>query len=120
LLEHSFAYASTSVLEKRASARYPQLARLTVSPWPAAAAALLVAFDAAVRFDACRLLGEPTPTDRPDPIQTALRSFLPERLASAAIVLAAAWRAALLSVANGVTSAAARAALEFALMGDGD
>jgi AcrR family transcriptional regulator len=87
---------------------------------PAVRAALLVAFDAAVRFDACRLLGEPTPTDRPDPIQGTLRSFLPERLASAAVVLAAAWRAALLSVADGDTSAAARAALEFALMGDGD
>jgi hypothetical protein len=35
-------------------------------------------------------------------------------------VLAAAWRAALLSVADGVTSAAARAALEFTLTGDGD
>ena len=87
---------------------------------PAVRAALLVAFDAAVRFHACRLLGEPTPTDRPDPIQGTLRSFLPEHLASAATVLAAAWRAALLSVADGVTSAAARAALEFALMGDGD
>jgi AcrR family transcriptional regulator len=87
---------------------------------PAVRAALLVAFDAAVRFDACRLLGEPTPTDRPDPIQSALRSFLPEHLASAATVLAAAWRAALLSVADGVTSAAARTALQYALMGDGD
>jgi hypothetical protein len=79
-----------------------------------------VAFDAAVRFDACRLLGEPTPTDRPDPIQATLGSFLPEHLATAAVVLAAAWRAALLSVADGDTSPAARAALEFALMSDGD
>jgi AcrR family transcriptional regulator len=87
---------------------------------PAVRAALLVAFDAAVRFDACRLLGEPTPADRPDPIQRVLRSLLPEHLASAATVFAAAWRAALLSVADGVTSAAARTALQYALMGDGD
>jgi hypothetical protein len=46
--------------------------------------------------------------------------LLPEHLASAATVFAAAWRAALLSVADGVTSAAARTALQYALMGDGD
>jgi AcrR family transcriptional regulator len=87
-------------------------------------AALLVAFDAAVRFNACRLLGEPplpasgntSVETRPvDPIETALRFYLPDRLAAGGAVLAAAWRAALLSVANGTAAEPARAALAFTL-----
>src|SRR5688500_10748192 len=58
------------------------------------AAALLVAFDAAVHFGVCRILAEPTPADRPDPIAAALRPLAPTPPAAA--VLAAAWRAALL------------------------
>jgi AcrR family transcriptional regulator len=82
---------------------------------PAVRAALLVAFDAAVRFDVCRLLGEPTPAERSDPVAATLRSMLPPRLDVAAVMLAAAWRAALLSVADGTTSGKARAALAFTL-----
>nr|WP_281352418.1 helix-turn-helix domain-containing protein [Phytoactinopolyspora alkaliphila] len=105
-------------------------------------AALLVAFDAAVRFNACRLLGEPPlpgggeggeggeragagagaragaeagPSGHPDPIEVALRAHLPDRLAVGAAVLVAGWRAALLSVANGAPAESARAALEFML-----
>src|SRR5690606_30831623 len=42
---------------------------------PAVGAALLVGFDAAVRFGASRLLGEPAPADRPDPVRSALGSM---------------------------------------------
>lgn len=80
---------------------------------------LLVAFDAAVRFDACRLLGEPEPNpDRPDPIATVLRSLLPPEQQAADTLLAAAWRAALLAVAEGAPAVRARAALAFALGAD--
>ncbi|PSL03255.1 TetR family transcriptional regulator [Haloactinopolyspora alba] len=82
---------------------------------PAVAVAILVAFDAAVRFDACRLLGEPAPSDRPDPVGRLLRSLLPDDLDAAAVILAAAWRAALLHVAEGAPAGTARRALEFTL-----
>lgn len=80
---------------------------------PAVRAALLVGFDAAVRFSACRLLGEPARADRPDPVLSALGSTLPPSLGTAAAVLAAAWRAALLSVADGVPAEEGRSALAF-------
>lgn len=82
---------------------------------PALRAALLVAFDAAVRFGACRLLGEPAPSDRPDPIRATLESMLPKRLDLAAVALAAAWRSILVQVADGATASTARRALEYAL-----
>ncbi|WP_129666300.1 TetR/AcrR family transcriptional regulator [Phytoactinopolyspora endophytica] len=78
-------------------------------------AALLVAFDAAVRFDACRLLGGPPMVDAPDPIEDTIRSLIPADLRVAALVLAAAWRAALLSVADGAPAESARVALEYTL-----
>jgi AcrR family transcriptional regulator len=82
---------------------------------PAVRAALLVAFDAAVRFTVCRILGEQPPVERDDPVATALRPLLTKHKAPAADVLAAAWRAALLAVATGVTSASARASLVYVL-----
>lgn len=84
---------------------------------PAVRAALLVGFDAAVRFNACRILGEPHPQDQPDPVREALAELLPRRSESAADVLAAAWRAALLTVAEGATAEAGRAALGSVLDG---
>lgn len=86
------------------------------APGPGAArAALLVAFDAAVRFSVCRILAEPVPVDRDDPIEAALRPLLPARLDAAAAILAAAWRAALLAVAGGTPGATARASLDHLL-----
>jgi AcrR family transcriptional regulator len=82
---------------------------------PAVRAALLVAFDAAVRFTVCRILGEQPPVVRDDPVAAALRPLLTKHKAPAADVLAAAWRAALLAVAAGTTSASARASLVFVL-----
>ncbi|WP_026877413.1 TetR/AcrR family transcriptional regulator [Jiangella gansuensis] len=80
-------------------------------------AAVLVAFDAAARFGTCRLLGETTAADRPDPIRLTLEALLPDDAGTAAVVLAAAWRAALLETAGGAPAAAGRRALEFLLSG---
>jgi AcrR family transcriptional regulator len=74
------------------------------------AAALLVAFDAAVHFSVCRILAEPA-ADRPDPIAGALLPLVPTPPAAA--VLAAAWRAALLVATSDPD--AARAALEYVI-----
>ncbi|MFC5287066.1 TetR/AcrR family transcriptional regulator [Actinokineospora guangxiensis] len=73
------------------------------------AAALLVAFDAAVHFSVCRILAEPTPANHPDPIADALHPLVPTP--PTATVLAAAWRAALLTANE--NPKAARAALEY-------
>ncbi|WP_153032456.1 TetR/AcrR family transcriptional regulator [Amycolatopsis sp. YIM 10] len=82
---------------------------------PAVRAALLVAFDAAVRFTVCRILGEQPPVERDDPVAAALRPLLTKHKAPAADMLAAAWRAALLVVAGGTPAATARASLAFVL-----
>jgi AcrR family transcriptional regulator len=81
-------------------------------------AALLVAFDAAVHFNACRILAEPPPVPREDPIEATLRPLLPKRLVATGAVLAAAWRASLLAVADGTPSTTARASLAWVLEPD--
>jgi AcrR family transcriptional regulator len=81
----------------------------------AARAALLVAFDAAVRFGVCRILAEPIPVPRDDPIESTLRPLMPSRRGTVAAILTAAWRAALLAVADGVPGTTARASLDFVL-----
>ncbi len=77
--------------------------------------ALLVAFDAAVHFDVCRILAEPLPVPRDDPVEATLQPLLPRRHSAGGAILAAAWRAALLAVADGVPSATARASLDYLL-----
>ena len=81
----------------------------------AARVALLVAFDAAVHFDVCRILAEPVPVEREDPVAGLLQSLAPSGLEVAGAVQAAAWRAALLAVADGTPTATARASLEHLL-----
>jgi AcrR family transcriptional regulator len=81
----------------------------------AARAALLVAFDAAVHFGVCRILAEPVPVERDDPVEAALLSLVPAQLGAAGAILAAAWRAALLAVASGTPGATARASLDHVL-----
>ncbi len=78
-------------------------------------AALLVAFDAAVHFGVCRILAEPVPIDRADPIEAELSRLLPDELPAGGAVLAAAWRAALLAVADGMPAEPARVSLAFVL-----
>ena len=82
---------------------------------PAVRAALLVAFDAAVRFNVCRILGEQPPVERDDPVPAALRPLLTKHKALAADILAAAWREALLAVTRGASSSGARACLVYVL-----
>jgi AcrR family transcriptional regulator len=101
-------------MEKRITERMEGAAAAAERPVPAA---LLVAFDAAVRFGVCRILGEPPPVDRDDPVRAVLRPLLPKRLAPAAGILAAAWRAALVAVADGTTAASARSSLGYLLEG---
>jgi AcrR family transcriptional regulator len=78
-------------------------------------AALLVAFDAAVHFGVCRILAEPLPVPRDDPIEATLRPLVPPRRTAAGAILAAAWRAALLAVADGMPGTTARASLDYLL-----
>lgn len=82
-----------------------------------ASAALLVAFDAAVHFGVCRILAEPLPVPREDPVADTLRPLLPKRLRAAPAILAASWRAALTTVVDGVPSTTARASLSYLLNG---
>ncbi|TDE15738.1 TetR/AcrR family transcriptional regulator [Jiangella asiatica] len=103
-------------LEKRITDRIEGAAAAVGGTGRAAArAAILVAFDAAVRFGTCRLLGETAPADRPDPVRIALDTTLPRDAGPAAVVLAAAWRAALLEVSAGTPADTVRRALEFTL-----
>lgn len=102
-------------LEKRLSDRMEGAAATSPPGWPAVRASLLVAFDAAVKFNVCRILGEPEPSGIDGPVELALGSLLPESHSVASKVLAAAWRSSLLIVSEGEPSALARRGLEFVL-----
>ena len=102
-------------MERRIADRMTGAAAASGTGRAAARAAMLVAFDAAVHFGVCRILAEPVPVPRADPVEATLRPLLPKRLRAAGAVLAAAWRAALLSVADGMPSTTARASLEWLL-----
>ncbi|SDU88407.1 TetR/AcrR family transcriptional regulator [Jiangella alkaliphila] len=103
-------------LEKRITDRMEGAAETVGGPGrPAARAALLVAFDATVRFGVCRLLGETAPSGAADPVRDTLADLLPDDVRVAAVPLVAAWRAALREVADGAPAAGVRAALEFVL-----
>ena len=78
-------------------------------------AALLVGFDAAVRFGVARLLSESRTDVGPDRISETLASLLPKRLLAAAPMLAAGWRGALAEVAAGTPPATARAGLAWVM-----
>ncbi len=79
-------------------------------------AALLVAFDAAVRFGVARILSEPAPDPGPDPIAAALAPAVADTPLAAAC-LAAVWRGALDAVARGAATVDARAGLEWVVAG---
>lgn len=78
----------------------------------AAEAALLIGFDHAVRVGFARLLGERHPEGGYDAIEAALAKVLGSGRAGLAPILAAAWRAALLLVAEGDAQARVRQDLE--------
>jgi AcrR family transcriptional regulator len=82
---------------------------------PAVQAALEVAFDAAVRFGVTRILAEPRPDQMPDTIANLLGELLPRSARPASAMLAAAWRCALLAVADGTPPAASKAGMRWVL-----
>jgi AcrR family transcriptional regulator len=102
-------------LEKRVTDRMEGAVATAERGRPAVRAALLVALDAADRFNACRMLGESHPEHRDDPVAAVLRSLLARQDGLAAPAFAAAWRATLISVADGHPVGAARRALQLVL-----
>jgi AcrR family transcriptional regulator len=73
--------------------------------------ALVVGFDFAIGQGFVRLLGEPHPGRTLDPVAEFLSDVSDHGRTPIGAMLAAAWRAALLAVADGAPPAAARAAL---------
>jgi AcrR family transcriptional regulator len=76
--------------------------------------ALEVSFDAAIRFGVARILAEGPPEEWPDPIAETIEHLIPGK-AIAAQCVAAAWRGALMAVANGSSPKAARSGLVWVL-----
>ena len=77
----------------------------------AATEALVAAFDYVARAGFARMLAEPHPDGRADPIAALLTSHLGEAPAPLGAMLAAAWRAALAASADGEADDVVRAAL---------
>jgi hypothetical protein len=71
----------------------------------------MVGFDFAVRQRFVRLLGEPHPARDVDPVAEFLSTISDQGQTPLGAMLAAAWRAALLAVADGIPDARARAGL---------
>lgn len=103
-------------MEKRMTERMEgAVAALGGEPRPAIQAGLEVAFDAAVRFGVTRILGEPHPDKAADTIAELLVDLLPPTAHPAGEMLSAAWRAALLAVADGVSPDAAKEGMRWVL-----
>jgi AcrR family transcriptional regulator len=83
----------------------------------AVAASILVAFDAAVRFDVARILSEPPLDPESDAISQAIVPLLPPEGDGAAPALAGAWRGALGAVAGGLSAGSAKDGLQWTLGG---
>jgi AcrR family transcriptional regulator len=81
----------------------------------AARAALVVSFDAAVRFGVARVLSERRPDGGQDVIAATLERLIPRRAGAAGAMLAALWRGALAAVAGGTPASQARAGLVWLL-----
>ncbi|HUP18089.1 MAG TPA: TetR/AcrR family transcriptional regulator [Acidimicrobiia bacterium] len=76
--------------------------------------ALEVSFDAAIRFGVTRILAEAPPQDWPDSVAKTVEHMIPGNAIAAQCVVAA-WRGALLAVANGSSPKAARSGLAWVL-----
>jgi AcrR family transcriptional regulator len=76
--------------------------------------AMEISFDAAVRFGATRILAEAPPEEWPDPVAETVERMIPGNAIAAQCVVAA-WRGALLAVANGSSPQAARSGLAWVL-----
>lgn len=97
-------------VERRLLDRMEGAAASAEDPGRAVRAALLVGFDFAVAGEFTRLLGDPTPGGGPDLVATLLTELSGGEPALGR-VLAAAWRAAVTAVADGLPATAARTAL---------
>jgi AcrR family transcriptional regulator len=73
--------------------------------------ALVVGFDYAARAGFVRMLSEPHPDGRADPVAALLTERLADAPEPLGAMLAAAWRAALAASANGASDEAVRAAI---------
>jgi AcrR family transcriptional regulator len=98
-------------VEQRLIDRMEGAASATEGRSEAIAAALLVGFDYAVRQDFARLLGEAPAATMPDPVADLLTTLVEPAPAALGRLLAAAWRAAVLAVAEGTSVDQARHAL---------
>jgi AcrR family transcriptional regulator len=76
--------------------------------------ALEISFDAAIRFGVTRILAEGPPEEWPDPIAETVELMIPGNAIAAKCVVAA-WRGALMAVANGSSPRAARSGLAWVL-----
>ncbi|HEX7064867.1 MAG TPA: TetR family transcriptional regulator [Bacillales bacterium] len=85
-------------MERRIVDRMEGAAGVFDDPAESMKAAVLVGFDSAVKFGACRLLSEEDPSRGPDRIAEFLGTNQMEEVQGLAHILPAAWRAALHSV----------------------
>lgn len=105
-------------MEKRMTERMEGAAAAVGGGRPGIKAALEVSFDAAVRFGVTRILAEPHPEGSPDPVVDLLGDLLTvlvPKSGTASIPLAAAWRGALMAVADGTEARSVRAGLSWVL-----
>lgn len=102
-------------MERRIRDRMEGAAAGAGGDWPGVVAALLVGFDAAVRFRAARILSETAAPLDEDLIEATLMGLGGAAPPAAARILAAAWRGALAAAAEGVPHDEARAALAWTL-----
>ena len=87
--------------------------------WQGVTAALLVSFDAAVRFKAARILSEPVAGLGEDLVLTTLETLVQPAPPAAAAVMAGLWRAALSAASASATAEEARRGLEWVLASGG-
>jgi AcrR family transcriptional regulator len=105
-------------MERRITERMEGAAAALGAGGPAAIqAALLVAFDAAVRFGVTRILSETAPDPANDVVRLTLAPLVIDDAIGAPPVLAAAWRGALGAVADGLPADEARRGLVWVLGG---
>jgi AcrR family transcriptional regulator len=102
-------------MEKRVVDRMEGAAAVSENTRDSIRAAMLVGFDAAIHFNVCRLISESDPSDRSDVVELFLSKVTDGEIKGIETILAAAWRAALTSVVNGLPQKEARKSLEWFL-----
>ncbi len=102
-------------LEKRIDERMQGALAVGGRSRRSAIGALRTGLDAAVHFSCCRIVGEPHPAGADDRFAATIATVLPESRRAASSVMVAAWRAALLAIADGRSADVTRRALAYAL-----